>query len=893
MASPLGETSRLGPYEIVENIGHGAMGDVYMARDSRLSRNVAIKVISEAEVDEARRRRFVQEARAASALNHPNIVTIHDFGSENGLSYIVSELVEGESLRSVINRGAVPLRQLVSISTQIADALTSAHEAGIVHRDLKPENIMITRDGRVKLLDFGLAKPLVPGDPERTLDDNATQPGALLGTLAYMSPEQARGAPPSFQSDQFSLGIILHEMATGRHPFRRDTPMETLIAIANFERPPFTPGPVALRMLVERALSKDPAQRFQRTREILERFAKIRQDLPEAPSPSAAIPNWWQRVSPRTVSTVLIGIAVVALGAITASRLLSPALADPASFRFVPFAAEAGVEAYPAWSPRGRVIAYSAEREGILQIYTRAQGALFRTEVTNAAADCLFPFWSPDGSRLYYISAHDGRPALRSINAAGGAPVMVMEDVAQAAISPDGKTLAMLREHAEAPGAGSLWLSSPPDAAPTRYTNAPFDRARFLPWSFLRFSPDGKWLALWGSRFEGGSAFWLIPLNSDAPERRFEALDSAPSARDFTWLPDSRQILFAGAGYGVSRHLWAGEVENSSVRPISNGAGSESWPAASPAGTDAAFTSVNAAYVLDTAPLIDRAVAGASTPLMNATSPAWAPNGREYAYVANVEGAPEIRLRSADGGWERALVKGDAFKTQTYSFNELTFAPNGQSIAYTRSGADGQAVWISTVSGDPPARLNPPRAEFERSPTWSPDGNSIAYLTARKGHIALMKTAIGGRTAVVRENAGVDAAWSPDGREIATIVPGRGVLLVAADGSMARTISSSDWLDVTWTGDGSSMIGIEKTGDGRLIIASLARGTGEEGRVADLGPWPAAFSFARSMGLSPLGGLSLSPDGRTLAFSRLQLTTDVWLIEGLWTPGLLDRLRGS
>ena len=445
MASRLDQASRVGPYEIIENIGQGAMGDVYRARDSRLSRNVAIKVISEAEVDEGRRRRFVQEARAASALNHPNIVTIHDFGTENGLSYIVAELVEGESLRSLINRGAVPLRELLDIAIQIADALAAAHEAGIVHRDLKPENIMITRDGRVKLLDFGLAKPLAGGDPERTLDENATEPGLLLGTVAYMSPEQARGKPATFQADQFSFGVIMHEMATGRHPFRRETPMDTLIAIANFERPPFTPGPVAFRMLVERCLLKDPSQRFATTREVVDRLEKIQRNLPEAPPPQPKAPSWWKRVSPRTVSAVLIGLALFALGAMVASRLLAPRLGDPLEFQFVPFATDSGVEVFPAWSPSGRVVAYSAERNGVLQIYTRAPGALLRTEVTTSDSDCLFPFWAPDGSRLYYISEHNGRPALWSIIAAGGAPELMLDNVAQAAISPDGKTMAMLR----------------------------------------------------------------------------------------------------------------------------------------------------------------------------------------------------------------------------------------------------------------------------------------------------------------------------------------------------------------------------------------------------------------------------------------------------------------
>jgi len=264
------------------------MGEVYLAHDSRLNRNVALKILpSDSVRDATRKRRFTQEARAASALNHPNIITIHDFGTTDGISYLVSELIEGESLRKVIAAGAVPIRRLLDIAIQIGDGLAAAHEAGILHRDLKPENIMVTPAGRVKLLDFGLAKPLDASDTldgellGATLDGEHTQPGLILGTVAYMSPEQARGLPLSFESDQFSFGVMLHEMATGQHPFRRETPMETLLEIANLTQVPFTPGPVAFRLLVAKCLSRDPADRFSSTSEILDRLKRISDELPD------------------------------------------------------------------------------------------------------------------------------------------------------------------------------------------------------------------------------------------------------------------------------------------------------------------------------------------------------------------------------------------------------------------------------------------------------------------------------------------------------------------------------------------------------------------------------------------------------------------------------------
>src|SRR5579884_1537303 len=201
---------RLGNYEVLEKLGEGGMGEVWRARDDRLNRTVAVKILpQDVANDPARRARFEQEARALGALNHPNIVAVYDAGQENGQAFIVSELVDGEPLRNVIDRGRLPSRKVIDYGIQIAEALAAAHGMGIVHRDLKPENIMITRDGRVKVLDFGLAKPLSSSDPERTLDENLTQPGLLIGTVAYMSPEQSRGGEISFQSDQFSLGVIL------------------------------------------------------------------------------------------------------------------------------------------------------------------------------------------------------------------------------------------------------------------------------------------------------------------------------------------------------------------------------------------------------------------------------------------------------------------------------------------------------------------------------------------------------------------------------------------------------------------------------------------------------------------------------------------------------------
>src|SRR5262245_47948467 len=284
--------SHLGPYEILAPLGAGGMGEVYRARDTRLGREVAIKVLpSDLSTDSGRLRRFEKEARSASSLNHPNIVTVYDIGTSDSTSYIAMELIEGVTLRQMLAAGPLPLKKLLGVAAQVAEGLAKAHGAGIVHRDLKPENVMVTKDGLAKILDFGLAKLTRPeyesgeGTQAPTIS-GATEPGIVVGTVAYMSPEQALGNALDFRSDQFSLGSMLYEMATGRKAFARKSGPETMTAIIREEPEPIASAspttPAPLRWIVERCLSKEPQDRYAATQDLARDLAGIRDHLSEA-----------------------------------------------------------------------------------------------------------------------------------------------------------------------------------------------------------------------------------------------------------------------------------------------------------------------------------------------------------------------------------------------------------------------------------------------------------------------------------------------------------------------------------------------------------------------------------------------------------------------------------
>jgi len=415
-------------YQILEKLGEGGMGVVYKARDTHLDRFVAIKVLPPEKVaDPSRKARFVQEARAASALNHPNIVHIYDISSDGGRDFIVMEYVAGKTLDQLIPRKGMRLSETLKCAVEMADALAAAHAAGIVHRDVKPANVMVSEQGRVKVLDFGLAKLTEPVAGEEA--PTQTTEGAIVGTVAYMSPEQAQGLPVDARSDIFSFGAVLYEMTTGRRAFQGDTKISTLAAIINQEPAPLgAETPHDLEKLISRCLRKQPARRFQHMDDVKIALEELKEesDSGKLASSTALQPAAPKRRRWLVAAAVAAVLTVVAL----AWLYLRPSPRRETPLKVTPLTSSAGLESEPYFSPDGNevVFVWNGEKGENFDIYRQLTGPGKPLRLTTDPAEDFSPAWSPDGRSLAFLRALGaGKAAVVLMPALGGPERVVGE----------------------------------------------------------------------------------------------------------------------------------------------------------------------------------------------------------------------------------------------------------------------------------------------------------------------------------------------------------------------------------------------------------------------------------------------------------------------------------
>jgi eukaryotic-like serine/threonine-protein kinase len=729
--------TRLGPYEITGPLGVGGMGEVYKARDPRLNRPIAIKVLpAAAAADLERRARFEREAQAVAALNHPNIVTIHAVEEADGVPFFTMEYVEGRTLAQMIPPRGLPLDELLRITIPLTDAVGAAHQHGILHRDLKPANVMVTPDGRVKVLDFGLAKlKEVALQPDGGAQATAatTGEGRILGTVAYMSPEQAEGRPLDQRSDVFSLGIVLYEMATGQRPFKGDTSVSVLSAILKD-----TPGSVtALRpdlprdlgKILKRALTKDPEHRYQSAKDLRNDLESLKEDLDSGEfartaAPSAA-PGLVARHPRLAAGAVVAVVILVAAGGWWGSRLIAPT--PPAARPFAEFTpkqltTEAISSHAAAVAPDGRYVAYAFVDGG-------REGLRVRQVETSAAAQVVPPddvqyygvTFTPDGNRLYYIAYRrgSGMATLFEVPVLGGTPRWLIDDVDRiVGFAPDGGRFAFVRGIV---GKGSAIVVANADGTGERALVT-----RETPNHFVLadggWSPDGSRIA--AAVYDGTlSRVAVVTVNvaTGAVEplgtARWVAVDSVAWQRDGSALV----VDAYDAGAADTDQLWEVTVPEGAVRRITKD--TAGYDCVSLAADGRTLVTLRSEWqgTLWVAPAAqpDRIARITSIPntVWSATIQ-WTPDG-EILYTASVAGNGDLWTVRPDGSDPRQL-------TTTPSLDTLGFpAPDNRYIVLSSSRDGRIRIWRMDRNGSRQTPLT--EGSSDMSPVVSADGKSVYY----------------------------------------------------------------------------------------------------------------------------------------------------------------------
>jgi serine/threonine protein kinase len=756
--------SQISRYRILSFIGAGGMGEVYEALDTTLDRRVALKMLPARFTEDAERlSRFVREAKSASALNHPNIITIYEIGREGDRRFITTEFIEGVTLRRRIAEGSFGLPQALEIADQIAKALDAAHRAGITHRDIKPENIMVRPDGVVKVLDFGLAKLTEPepGGEDRTVS-TITRRGTVMGTPRYMSPEQARGERVDARTDIFSLGIVLYEMIAGRHPFTAKTEADWLVAI--LDREPLSISshqpeiPAEVERIVERALAKDCGDRYQTVRELQTdlQLLKLQLDLPaqlaragrqkwrvvsssnsaEGKPPFSR--RWWLIAGGLLIALVVAGGVWMYVNRLREQELLA-LRSDLRISQLVnePINAGGGIQRV-SFSPDGKLIAYSFSGDDGSSIRIKQVVGGESSKVTDGKWQDRSPVWSPDGQLLAFTSDRGGTPGVWSVPYLGGTPALLKEmdigDVVLTSWSKTGRTIYYESRHNlyaldlasgqvtqltdfDPRGSGANGFSVSPDEKTVAYSDWVDRKAHILvkpmrggeptqithgEWNDRTPSwfPDGKRIAF-GSDRAGSGLIYLGWLDGREP---FQITVGDDNYDFLTVSPDGSRIVSISQRENaniLSRNIRTGEeVERTS------GFGSQLFASVSTGGGKIAFQSASTNYRINDSTTIkslatDDQILQLTLPGFDAK---WSPSEDTLAFIRLSSSQGELWRASASGRNEKRLATGVYFGGETLApYNRLVtnynWSPDGAKIAYCSKKSGQSNLWVVSSDG--------------------------------------------------------------------------------------------------------------------------------------------------------------------------------------------------
>jgi Tol biopolymer transport system component/predicted Ser/Thr protein kinase len=873
----IGQT--LGHYRIETKLGEGGMGVVYKARDTHLDRFVAVKILpAERVADPERKRRFVQEAKAASALNHPNIVTIYDIDQSGGVDFIAMEYVPGKTLDEAIPRTGLPLNQALKYGVQIADALSRAHAAGIIHRDLKPSNIMVDEHGLVKLLDFGLAKlteraELDESAPTETLKAH-TEEATIVGTIAYMSPEQAEGKKVDARSDIFSFGSVLYEMLTGRQAFQGDSKLSTLAAIIHKEPDPLPADmPHDLARLVARCSRKDPNRRFQYMKDLKVELEELREESDSGRLAAAPVAGRQPR---RRLAWGAAALAVLG-GAVLGVWLLRPRTETPATpVRAVPLTSYPGSEAYPTLSPDGNQVAFSwnGEKQDNTDIYVKPVGPGTPLRLTDHPAADVSPAWSPDGRWIAFLRMPSGKLQIILIPPLGGPERVLVEMDARSefagpwlAWTPDGKWLAapFTETSDQAP---AVCLFSIESGEKRRLTSPP---ANVLADASLAISPDGRSLAFSRLRTTSANDLYVLGLTSSltAEGEPRKLTPETGTLRGAAWTADGRAIIYSIGGV-LLRIAATGTATPEQLVFASDGA---SYPVISWSRSRLVYSwgySDSNIWRLDLAGPTQAASRSAliSSSRQDVWS-AYSPDGKRIAFASDRSGSMEIWTCHSDGSNLIQLTSVGGL------VGNPRWSPDGKFIVFDSRRAGQADIFVIGAEGGNPQRLTTdPSSDTQAS--WSHDGRWIYFASLRTGQYQVWKmpwtpgSAREGEAVQVTKKGGYVALESPDGRFIyyANRRDNPGLWRVPAQGG--------EEIEILPALHYSKSFSVAERG----IYFVPPRKAGEKHSIQFL-EFATGKTFPVAIIDKPVGDrLAISPDGRSLLYEQVdQQGRDLMLVE--------------